>query len=125
MHFVYYDNETFLWKEGYGRVRLPVKHVSPHVIQVGEGDFHGLDVVPLVILQSMFLQQSSNPSTDERMSELRHGRKQMMFNLIIQITHPPIHEFQWSGRHVHRVNGRIPHPIHLFVVLFNRGQMGM
>ena len=82
-------------------------------MQVGEGDSHGFHIGALVILEVVFLKQGAHAWRDDRVAELGHRWVQVVLDLEIQKTHPPVDEFKGTGRYIHGVDRSIAHPINL------------
>ena len=47
------------------------------------------------------------------MTELRHAREQVVLDLEVQVSHPPVDDLEWTGVHIHGVIRSISDPIHL------------
>lgn len=61
----------------------------------------------------MLLKEGADARGDERVAELRHAREEMMFNLKVQIRHPPADELERPRMDIHRVHSRITNPVDL------------
>ena len=57
------------------------------------------------------------------MPVLGHRWEEVVLDLVVEVGHPPVDEAEGAGRHVHRVHGRVAHPVHLCVLLGHRGEV--
>jgi len=61
-----------------------------HILQILKRFVHSFPIRIDEIGDPMLLRESSHPVVNPGMSELGHGWEQMMFDLVVQITHPPV-----------------------------------
>lgn len=92
---------------------LTKEDVVAHIVQVGESDLHSFHVTSLVILKVVLFQKGLHSWRNHRMTELRHGREQVVFDLEVEVTHPPVDELERSWLDVHRVDGSVADPVSL------------
>lgn len=68
----------------------------------------------------MLVEQSLHARGYLRVSELRHGGKQMMLNLEIEVRHEPVHDVEPARLNVRRVQRSVLDPVQKLVRLAHR-----
>lgn len=91
-------------------------------MKILEGCQHRSEVSTDVILQPMTLKERSNLGRKVHELVLRHGREQVVFDLEVEISHPPV--AQPAGGDVDGVDGAVLEPVSVLVLLSD-GQMGV
>jgi hypothetical protein len=98
---------------------LTEENIGSNVVEVLESDTHCFPISSLVILQAMIFEELLNTRRDHRMAELRHAWEQVVLNLEVQVTHPPIDKGEWSWLDIHGIDSTVSDPVHLLRIIIN------
>mmetsp|Transcript_21482 Transcript_21482/g.52457 ORF Transcript_21482/g.52457 Transcript_21482/m.52457 type:complete len:470 (-) Transcript_21482:25-1434(-) len=61
-----------------------------HLVQVDERAAQALPVRDAVVRVAVLLEQRAHARRDLALPELRHGREQVVFDLVVEVAHPPV-----------------------------------
>lgn len=87
-------------------------------VKIAKSDLHCLSIGSVEIGISMFLEKSSDSWGDLREAVLGHGGEEVVFDLEIEIGHPPVYEGVVAD--IHRVVASISYPVDMHVLWYHR-----
>jgi hypothetical protein len=99
---------------------LTEENIGSNLVEVLKSDAHCFPITSLVILQAMIFKELLDTRGDHRMAELRHAWEQVVLNLEVQVTHPPIDKGEWPWLDIHGIDSTISDPIHLLRMIINQ-----